>query len=107
MLAFAGKSERGFLRFLFFMRLALLRRVAAAAILAVRIGTKSRALGVFGLFDRLFALLHLGGERRLGCGLGVLRGLLGSANLGRVLRRGQVCQLQIRWTNRHARLFPL
>jgi hypothetical protein len=36
-----------------------------------------------------------------------LRGLLGSANLGRVLRRGQVCQLQIRWTNRHARLFPL
>jgi len=107
-LAFAGESERRILGIGVLRALApLLRRITTAVVAAVRVGTKCRAFDVVGLFDRFFALLHLRGERRLGSRLGRLWGLLGGANLGRVLRGGQVCQLQIRGTNRHDRLFPL
>jgi len=106
MLAFAGEPERGVLRwcFLLLVRLTppLLRRVSAA-VAAIGVGADSGAFGVLGLFDHLFALLHLGGEGGLGGGLGVLRGFLSAVNLGRVLWGGQVGQLQIRGTNRHDR----
>ena len=84
-----------------------LRRVFAGVTAAVRVGAQSRALPVFRLFDRLFALLHLRGKARLRRLLRVRGRLLGAVNLGRVLRGGQVGQLQIRGTNRHARLFHL
>ena len=108
MLAFAGESERRILRSIVVLAVApLTGRVAPAVIAAVGIGAQRRAFAVFGLFDYFFALLYLRGKRRLGGRLSRLRGLLGGANLGRVLRGGQVCQLQIRGTNRHDRLFPL
>jgi len=65
----------------------------APAAAAVRIGANHRTLGMGRLRDRFLALLHLRGESRLRCGLGRLRTGLGVANLGRVLRGGQVCQL--------------
>lgn len=108
MLAFAGESERRVLRIVVLRALApLLRRVSAAIVAAVGIRSKAGAFSVLCLADRFFALVHLRGERRLGSRLGRLRGLLGGANLGRVLRGGQVRQLQIRGTNRHGPLFPL
>lgn len=109
MFAFAGEIESRILRRLFIV----MRLLSTAfgrilpAVTAVRIGAKRGAFGVFGLFDHLFALLHLRGEGGLGGRLAIGRGLLRSANLGRVLRGGQVCQLQIRGTNRHGRVFPL
>jgi len=107
MLAFAGKSERGLRRFVLGVRPALVRGVTTAVAAAVGIGAQRGTFAVFGLFDRFFALLHLVGEGGLGRRLRVLWGLLGRANLGRVLRGGQVCQLQVRGTDRHAQLFPL
>lgn len=109
MFAFAGKFERCILRgFLVAMRLLTTAlRGIFAPVAAVGIRAKGGAFGMLGLFDHLFALLHLRGEGGLGGCLGVCCGLLCSANLGRVLRGGQVRQLQIRGTNRHGRVFPL
>lgn len=109
MLAFAGKFES---RVLFrFQRAVRLLATAfgrvLSAIAAVGVGAKCGAFGALGLFDHFFALLYLRGEGSLRGGLGVCCGLLCSANLGRVLRGGQVRQLQIRGTNRHGRVFPL
>lgn len=84
-----------------------LRRVSPGVTAAVGIGAQSRTFAVFRFFDRLFALLYLRGKARLRRLLRVRGGLLGAINLGRVLRGGQVGQLQIRGTNRHARLFHL
>lgn len=109
MFAFAGQFKRCILRrsvVAVWLLATALRRIFAA-VAAVGIRAKTGAFGVLGLFDHLFALLYLRSEGGLGVGLGVCCGLLRSANLGRVLRGGQVCQLQIRGTNRHGRVFPL
>ena len=107
MLAFAGESEWRLLSSIVVWTAVPLTGRIAAVITAVGVGAKRRAFTVLGLFDGFFALLQLRGERSLGGCLSGLWGLLGGANLGRVLRGGQVCQLQIRGTNRHARVFPL
>lgn len=83
-----------------------LRRVLSA-VAAIGVRAKCGLLCVLGLFHHLFALLHLRGEGGLGGCLCVCCGLLGGTNLGRVLRGGQIRQLQIRGTNRHDRVFPL
>lgn len=109
MLAFAGELKPRILRrFLIVMRLlATALRCVLSAVTAIGVGAKSGAFGVLGLFDHFLALLHLRSEGGLGGRLRVGRRLLRSANLGRVLRGGQVRQLQIRGTNRHGRVFPL
>jgi len=104
MLAFAGEFER-FFRLLFAAWLLATAGRILAPVAAVGIRAKRGAFAMFRFFDHLLALLDLRGERGLRGGLRVCRGLLRSANLGRVLRGGQVCQLQIRGTNRHGRLF--
>lgn len=109
MTVFAGELVPGF--FFLLQRavrlLSLAFRRVLSAVTAIRVRAKSGLLGVLGLFDHLFALLDLRCEGGLGGCLCVCRGLLSSANLGRVLRGGQIRQLQIRGTNRHGRVFPL
>ncbi len=108
MLAFAREFETRIVGILIVVRLlATTFRRVLSAVAAVGIRAKCGFFGVLGLFDHLFALLYLRGKVGLGGRLGVRRGLLCSANLGRVLRGGQICQLQIRGTNRHGRVFPL
>lgn len=65
------------------------------------------SLGVGRFLDGLFPLGNLGGKGRLSrCLLG-LGCLLRSVKQGRVLRGGQVCELQIRRSNRHDPILPL
>ena len=92
---------------LVFTALPILRRVSFAVALTVRTRTNAGAAGAgFGLRDRLFTLVDLFGERRLGRSLCRGGRLLGAANLGRVLRGGQVGELQIHGTYRHGPLLP-
>lgn len=100
MLAVAGEPKR-VVRFVCVVPLALLRSVCTAVPAAVRVRAQMRSLGVVALGNLLLALRNLRGEGSLRGILGVLRGLLGAANQGRVLRGGQICQLQIRGPNRH------
>lgn len=102
MLAVAGEFRRCIVLGAF---AASLRRVVTAASLAV--GIDAAAFGVFGLGDGLFALGDLSGEARRSRLLGIRGSVLGGVNLGRVLRGRQIRELQIRRTNRHARLFHL
>jgi uncharacterized membrane protein len=90
MLAVAGEFVP---RFLFQFRFVARRLTTAirrilTTIVAVGIGSKGGFFGVLCLFDHLFAFLYLRSESGLGGCLGVCGGLLRSANLGRVLRRG-------------------
>ena len=107
MLAVAGKPERRLVFRCGVFVSPFLRRIPVSVAFALGIRTQLRALGMRRFGYGLFALLNLGGETRLGCGLRRLRALLGVTNLGRVLRSGQVSELQIHWSDRHARLLPL
>lgn len=73
---------------------------------AVTVGADDGTFGVRRFGNRLFTVLQLSDERILRGGLRRRRGLLGAINLGRVLRCGQVSELQIHGTDRHGPILP-
>ena len=79
-----------------------------SAVSTVRVGADRRtALATSGFGNGFFALRDLSGESRLRGGLRRRRTFLSSVKQGRVLRSGQVCELKIRWSNRHGPVLPL
>ena len=88
------------------MGLPVLGLVAAAVAAAIRVGAQVRTLRIGRFRDRFLSLVDLIGKCNL-CGLlCCLRCVLGAINQGRVLRSGQVGELQVHGMNRHGRVFP-
>lgn len=100
MLSVSGETERGIIAAASVV-LPFFGRVTLAVALCVGVRLDDGAFGSLCLLDGFFSLVELVDECRLGGLLRRERGVLGDVNLGRVLWCGQICELQVHWSDRH------
>ena len=101
MLPVSGETESGVIRPATAVAPPFVRGVFLPVALGVGVRLDDGAFCGFGFLDGFFALVQFVDECRLGRLLSCEGGVLGDVNLGRVLWSGQICELQIHWSDRH------